>query len=440
MPSLAQLSGAETDPTITVFTTNITVVEPLDGPSTVDDVMDRFPEEVYQQGRDTHLYRFLQALGGDSGAGLLKKQTFATRLRYEAEFMNFQVLDDFYAAQFRFNRLLPETYTFDTSVEALTPTQWDQIQLADQGYKHRIADFFTATRYGNSNLGIATMAQAGSGIQSDVIAHYKFIYDQFSDDQLGLDAEGTSLSTNEFVVIPRFLNATADVFDQDYQQTHARSFTFVPPTLASGVRPVPAPVGGSKLTVTLGYEATSKTRMLPEIERNVIDLIDRLRAADTFGTVIPNDIQYIDIPINGDAFSSSERIHVSRLVEGSAGVPWPTRSTIDNNFIESGVENEAGYYYGSQRELPVVFHTVEGIHAYTDAALSDPLYGTNEFYESVGGTSQYDIYASQHYGLFPNTLSALFPFLVAISADAEFLAESAVAITNTPLVMEGRAV
>lgn len=440
MPSLAQLTATGSDPTVTVFTSTISVVEPLDGPTSVDDVMDRFPEEVYQQGRDTHLYRFLQALGGDAGAGYIKKQLLAQRLTFEAEFINFQVLDDFYAAQFRFNRLLAETYTFNVEIEALTPTQWDQVQLGDQSYKHRLADFFTAIRYGNAPQGLALMTQAGSGIQSEIVEHYRYIYDQYSDDPLGITPVGTTVSTAEFVAIPRFLNATSDVFDQDFEQTHAPRFTFTPPVLSPTTRPVPAPVGGNKLSVAQDYHPTPQTRLLPEIERNVIDLLDRLRAVTTVATLTPADISYINVPINGDPASSSERIHVSRLVEGKVGVVWPDLDLSENNFIEVGVENEAGYFYGSQRDLPVVFHTIEGVRGYTDKAFEDPLYGSNDFFDASSGISAYQSYASEHYGRFGPTMSAIFPFLANVSADASFRADFAVAITNTPLVLEGRAV
>lgn len=440
MPNLAQLTGAGSDPTTTVFTTTISMVEPLDGPTSVDDVMDRFPEEVYQQGRDTHLYRFMQALGGDAGAGFIKKQLFSQRLMFEAEFINFQVLDDFYATQFRFNRLLAETYTFDTSVDGLTPTQWDQVQLADQSYRHRIADFFTATRYGNAPAGMALMTQAGSGIQSDIVEHYRYIYDQYSDDPLGIEPEGTTVSTAEFVAIPRFLNATNDVFDQDYEQTHAPRFTFDPPVLSPASRPVPAPTGGDKLSVAQDFYPDPQTRLLPEIERNVIDLLDRLRSVTTVATVKPEDISYITVPMNGDPVASTERIHASRLVEGKTGVVWPTLDVSENLFIEVGIEKEAGYYYGSQRDLPVIFHTIEGTRAYTEQAYTDPLYGTNEFFDASSGISAYQSYASEHYGQFGPTMSAIFPFLANVNSDASFKADFAIAVTNTPLVLEGRAV
>jgi hypothetical protein len=439
MPNLAQLTNAGSDPLLTIFTTTINVVEPLDGPTSIDDVMDRFPEEVYQQGRDTHLYRFMQALGGDSGAGFIKKQVFSQRLMFEAEFINFQVLDDFYAAQFRFNRLLPETYTFNVAVDALTPTQWDQVQLGDQSYRHRIADFFTATRYGNSPMGMAVMTQAGSGIQSDIVEHYRYIYDQYSDSPLGITPEGTMVSTAEFVAIPRFLNATDDVFDQDYEQTHAPRFTFTPPVLDPAARPVPAPTGGDKLSVAQDYYPDPQTRLRPEIERNAIDLLDRLRSVTTVATIQPDDIQYISVPINGDPVASTERIHVSRLVEGKTGVVWPELDTSENYFVQTGVENEAGYYYGSQRDLPVIFHTLEGTRAYTEQALVDPVYGSNDFFDASSGISPYQSYASEHYGRFGPTISAIFPFLANVTSDASFKADYAVAITNTPLVLEGRA-
>jgi len=440
MPSLAQLTGAGADPIITVYTTTINMVEPLDGPTSIDDVMDRFPEEVYQQGRDTHLYRLMQALGGDAGAGYIKKQLFAQRLMFEAEFINFQVLDDFYAAQFRFNRLLAETYPYDAAVDGLTPEEWDQIQLADQSYRHRLADFFTATRYGNSPEGLAIMTQAGSGIKSDIVEHYRYIYDQYSDDKLGLEPEGTTISTAEFVAIPRFLNATEDVFDQDFEQIHAPRFTFDPPVLNPAVRPVPAPTGNDKLSVAQDYYPDPQTRLLPEIERNVMDLLDRLKSITTIATIKPEDISYTTVPINGNPVASTERIHVSRLVEGKTGVVWPDLDASENYFIQAGVEKEAPYFYGSQRDLPVIFHTIEGTRAYTDQALADPLYGTNDFFDASSGISAYQSYASEHYGRFGPTMQAIFPFLANVNSDASFRPDYAVAITNTPLVLEGRAV
>jgi hypothetical protein len=180
--------------------------------------------------------------------------------------------------------------------------------------------------------------------------------------------------------------------------------------------------------------------MVPEVERNVLDILDRLRPATTVGTVNPDQVRFTSVPINGDPHASSERTHTSRLVTGAADVPWPATDPAQNYFIQVGVETEAGTFYGSARELPTIFLTVEGVHAYTDLALQDPLYGTNDFYDATSGISNYDHYRSEQYGAFPAILSAIFPFLSNLSTDATFVSLNAVAINNTPLVIEGRAV
>lgn len=430
MPTLAQFAG-DADPTLIQFVDNIPLVEPLDGPTSVDDVMDRFPEEVYQQGRDTHLYRFLLALAGDSGAGLVKAQTFAARLKFEAEFLNFQVLDDFYAAQFTVKRLRSETYpSYNPETDALTPTIWDAILLADQSYKQRIAEFFTATRYGTPPTGMAIVAQAGCGVECEVVENYKWVFDQFSDDPLGLPFVGTTAATGEFIVVPRFTGEDALAYEQQY----GRMYTGDPASLDDSIRPS---LGGVAPAVDIDFNPDPQTRMDPAVERNLIDLIDRLRPVGSIASVIPEDVRYLAVLTNGDAFASSERVQVNRLVTGAADVPWPPLDPSHNYFIESGVEHETGHYYGSAHELPIVFQTIEGVHAYTDLALSDPLYGTNEFFDASSGISEFDHFRSEQYGSYPLLLMALYPFLSNVAPDTAFVALNAIAINDTPLKLEG---
>src|SRR4051812_34431915 len=106
MPNLLQLiTSAGGDATLVEQPSDNPIVEPIGGPSDIDSLMDRFPENVYHKGRDTHLYRLLTALCGDAGAGLIKKQAFVARLFSEAEIVNFEDLDKFYAGHFKFKRL-----------------------------------------------------------------------------------------------------------------------------------------------------------------------------------------------------------------------------------------------------------------------------------------------------------------------------------------------
>lgn len=433
MPTLNQL-GNGSDPTLVNAVTSNPVVEPLDGPSTVDQVFDRFPEEVYQQGKDSHLYRFLTALGGDAGAGFIKTQAYTTRLQWEAEFLAFGVLDSLYASQFRFNRLANETYSgLNPQTDALTPDQWNQVEAADQSYRQRMAEFWTATRSGNTPDGLATMAQAGLGLECEVVENYKWVFDQMSDDPLGLQPMGTTNSVYEFVIVPRFLNS---VVESNYEYTQTYPFAYIFNTaLMPFIRPS---LGGSSPTVTVSVTNASRSALKPEYERNMIDLLDRLKPTGTLGSVVVDDTRYIEIGVQPGVVGSSERIHVSRLVTGQRSVDWPITNPSKAHFIEGGVEKEAGYFYGSARELPIIFLTIENVHAYTEQALNDPSYATSSFFS--GSPSPQDGYVSEHVGNYSVPMQALYPFLNGLSSDISYVAENAVATHDTPLMLEGRAV
>lgn len=440
MPALTELIGTSTDPTVTQNTALNPVVEPLDGPTAVDDVMDRFPEEVYQQGRDTHLYRFLTALGGDSGAGLLKTQSYAARLKYEAEFLNFQVLDAIYGIQFGLARLKTETYPdFDPNSDALTPEDWDAVLLADQSYRQRCLEFFTATRLGTSPLAMAFAAQAGSGSQAEVTENYLWIFDQYSDMQLGLLPYGTTVSTSEFIVFLRSLNEGGNDDSITFETVPGGySYDFSGADFDDSTRPATLI---DQVSVEVDPDPSVSVPVILEqnVIRNTVDVLDRLRPTATLATIRPDNYRYT--VVNAESVdSSSDRIQLSRLVTGQQGVPWPAVDPSQNYFIQAGVENEAGYYYGSSRELPVIFLTIENVNAYTDAAEQDALYGSNEFFDASSGISEFENYRSEYVGFFSAYLQGIFPFLQTLSGDTDYTAFNAVAVVNTPLILEGAAV
>lgn len=431
MPTLSQLQNGSSDPAQVSLIQSNPVVEPLDGPSTVDSVFDRFPEEVYQQGKDSHLYRLLSALGGDAGAGFIKTQLYSTRLQYEAEFLNFNVLNQIYTAQFSFNRLKSETYpAYNPQTDALTPDQWNTIELADQSYRQRAMEFWTALRYGNTPMGMVTMAQAAIGLPCELIENYTWIFDQMSDDPLGLTPVGTTSSVNEFVIVPRFLNSNIAA-NYEYTQNNPVVYSVTPPSLSG------RPATGTPPAVTWTISnTTTESALLPELEHNAVDLTDRLRPTGTLCSIEVDTTRYIEIDVS-DAYSSSHRIHANRLVTGQTGVPWPDVDPTQGFFIEAGVEKEAGYFYGSARELPVIFLDVDSVHAYTEQALADPTYYTSDFFS--GSVPPVATYASEHVGNFSAEMQALYPFLNGLSNDISFTSEKAVAPQNTPLMLEARA-
>jgi hypothetical protein len=180
-------------------------------------------------------------------------------------------------------------------------------------------------------------------------------------------------------------------------------------------------------------------RLLPELERNSLEMLDRLKPVTSVATFVPEDGRYDTLPIAGAA-ASSERVNVTRLVTGNAEVPWPDVDAERNFFIVGSSETEPGYFFGSNRDLPVVFLTVESAHAYRGEALFDELYGTNDFFTAEGGLAPYDLYRSEHTGPFFPVVSAIFPFVFNVLPSAAFGAGQAVAAQNTPLVLEGAAV
>jgi hypothetical protein len=86
----------------------------------------------------------------------------------------------------------------------------------------------------------------------------------------------------------------------------------------------------------------------------------------------------------------------------------------------------------------VVFHTVEGIHAYTDNALSDANYNSVNFYNN--NVPPFETYRSEQIGAFGRLLGSIYTFLQNLPTDTTFGAENALAVQNTPLVLEGSGV
>lgn len=435
MPTLAQLLGQGSNPTVTTYIQNNQIqVEPLDGPTSVDTLLDRFPEEVYTQSRDSHLYKFLTALCGDSGAGLVKKQAYAVRLQLEAEYLNYAALDQFFST-YGFNRLPTEVYTQNPS-DGLLPEQWEQIAIDDQSFKRRGQDFFRGTRYGNNPLGLALIAKSGSGVTTEVFEQYKYIYDVYSDDPVGIEPLGITLSISEYAIVPRVDgdNASSDSF---YTRDFSETATFVKPTLSTSSRPAPFPSGGDAFTVTHGFSTDETSNFLPAIERNVVQLLDRLGPVGTLATFNYGEYDYQEVAVNS-MVSSSSNIKVSRFVTGDSQVNWPATDPSQNYFIEPSTETEATYYTGGSVDLFPLFLTVDTIFAYTDKALSDPTYGTANFLTgTINSLAPVVTYDSEQVGNFNAVIQALFTFVTTVPPNTSFLSENALATPDTPLTLTG---
>jgi hypothetical protein len=354
------------------------IIEPLAGYQTVDDVLDRFPDTIYNTNRDSHLYAFLNALCGDAGAGSLKQTSYVTRLQIEGNSLTFAVLDALFGDTFQFPRLPNEIYPYDPNVDVLTTDEWNAVAQADESYRNRASLFMQATRLGNTPAGIAQAASSASNISCDVFETYIAVWDGLSDDPLGLPNFGTTNSSSEFVVIAR-----PDGNDPTFQMQIAVTPTGAAPAwvattvyvLGDIVQPIipnghyyaviaptdgsngtsgssePAfPIDGTTVTdgSTLIWEdmgaasfadnATSApvagsppTGLDPATQRNILAVLDNVRPVGTMFTVttagldlVPitmGDFQTLVSPIPN---SSSNNYQIARFVTGANDVVWPT--------------------------------------------------------------------------------------------------------------------
>jgi len=439
-------------------------VEPIGAPPLPENLMDRFPEPIYQQGRDTHLFRFIQALCGESGAGLVAKLSYYARLPQEANLLEFSDLDTLYTSHFDFRRLAFETYDDDFSTFN-TQDVWDALRRKDRSYADRFALFMRACQLGGTPDGIALAAAAGIGADVDVVENYNFVYDQYSDCQLGIDQVGRSTSTSEFTLVPRLFDEDGDpIVDIDGgDMTYTSSFRNQPPDINEVVPDAAArevlvnPIkrnlleGMSVMSGTSAYEVGEEdefTHLLPELEHNALQLVDRLRPVGAYMSMDPQRKRMRTVSPASDPFASSERFDLIRFVNGTSTVEWPPVQNSKGFFIEANVEKQAPHA-NNAIEWPIVFLTIDTAIAYDWRAKSDTTYGTSAFYTSTAdaaGAARKLVwtksppplakYVSYHSGTFGNLFKKVFPSVLSDdAANNSFPPSYVIAKNNTPLVL-----
>lgn len=207
-------------------------IDALSGAQNIQDFLTNFPETVYSKSIDSHLFLFMSALLGASGAGLVKQQYFEQRAQAEASALSGTSLDALYTAPFGFGRLASETYTLDLSSQLLSSAQRTSVLTADASFRNRARLWMQATRAGGSALGIALAASSGLGQSVEAVENYKALYDQYTDMPLRLPYLGSTVSLDEVILIPR------NSFPQN--STQALSFNPYP---TSGTFTITVPVG-----------------------------------------------------------------------------------------------------------------------------------------------------------------------------------------------------
>lgn len=134
-----------------------------------------FSEAYWKLDSDSIVFKLLDALCGDAGAGNNKKALFVSRLQSSLDSTYFQDLDAFYFGVLRFPRHLSESYDFNPYSNALTADQWIEVILKDAKYRSRCLDLMSALNHGGSPFGMRMACKAVLGVDCDVFELWKYI-------------------------------------------------------------------------------------------------------------------------------------------------------------------------------------------------------------------------------------------------------------------------
>lgn len=407
-------------------------IEPLGGPLNPTNYLDRFPEEVYNKTIDSHLVKFLYSLIGPAGVGWLRKNYLEARVQLEEYGVELTDLDSFYGDPLRFGRILEELYDDDPR-GLLSREQWEAIRAKDAAYRARALDYVRGMRLGNTPAGMKLVARSGLGHEVEIVEHYKWLYDQYSDDYLGLQRYGATSSTEEMVILPRRelaqseiqqvtingnvtggffrlgLNGrdTPDIAPTSGQRETIRALLEALPDVGLGnVEVQGGPLPGNPIQIY--FRGDLANRDVPQIYATnsltgdgVGIIVETVRGGidgtDEIASISPRDQHYLIEALEHlrpvasiitykqasgtqtrtiwNAISStSSYIEVVRYVTGAVTVPWPGIVNSNRYWIESGVEHEGRRVRGDLQYHYIGFHQVGRTVAYDENALDNPNY------------------------------------------------------------------
>lgn len=317
------------DTLITIPTVRDTVdqnffLEPLGGPKDVVYYLERFPEEIYHKSPDSHLYKFMRAMLGESGVNWLRKNHLEARLNLEELGIDLFDLDKFFGNIFQFGRIVEESFDADP-FGVIPKEQWEEIKAKNSRYRNRALDFINGARAGNTPFGMRLAAKSGLGHDVEIIENYKYLYDNHSDDPLGLPYFGRTLSTEEMIVLPR---REIGETDDSYAEI--------------------ASIPSSDLY-------------------HLQQAVDRIRPMTSIVTIADSRGQRSSIQW-ASVHATSEYTEVLRFVTGNPSVFWPRPSGAHPTFwIEAQVEKQAPRIANDLQHHYTGFHNIESASAGSEA-------------------------------------------------------------------------
>lgn len=464
---------------------------PLNGPDNPSNYLDNFPIEVYNKSIDSHLVKFMYSLMGPSGLGWIQKNYLEARLLLEDYGIEGFELDKFYGDPLRFGRILEETYERDLS-GLISREKWAEIKAKDAKYRSRALNYIAGIRAGTTPLGMELVSKSGLGHDASITENYRYLYDQHSDDPLGLEYRGRTLSAEEMIVAPRqevpqsevqkiqfvgevtggFFRLFMPVGDPSEQGTQPIAFDAPPDIVQIALESLPSIGKGNILVeggplpkepITVRYVGQLSYKDLPELQVDMGDMIGDVSMNAIVTTEVQgftNSNQATSIAVRDQRYLLTALDYtkpVTTIVtfgsESGSKVaqPWTGTPSVSSEYnevvryvtgrsdirwpartnkywVEAGVERKALRAYDDLQYHYQGFHNVTRAQAYGEDALSDPKYATDGWSEDLLK------YRSEHVGNFTNLQRFLYGHLNAeFTGYSTFVASNGIALYSEPL-------
>lgn len=412
---------------------------PLMPPKSTELRLDHFDPKVYRTDPDTILFKFVDALCGDGGAGSLKKRIFLQRLSGALDNIYGSDLDYVFGNVRFLSRADSEAYAYDPSRAQLTSEQWDEIAAKDAQYRSRIREYFQACGLGGTAEGIRQTVHAATSADCQIIESWRYI-DNFGIAESVGRASGVSyvavdLATGHRVLFDSESEANDFIEGKADWQVHQHK-------------------ARSEVTVV-----PHKTTLEPREVRLVVQMINRLRNIDTVVTVNPQGLS-VHAPVGVRAISAdSTYFQVEKMVTGSPildELPAPEMLAIDLDpsanwlkanspelapYAQHNITQEYGYFYlisGGKRSPidQVSYGTLQDDGTVKNEAVFEWFEQTEQFgawtaYEKADSP---DNYPGGRSGLTPSAAPALnqdrTPYKFPYASQAEYVAQRRTEVTR----------
>lgn len=405
---------------------------PLMPPKSTERRLEHFDEKVYRIDSDTVLFKFLDALCGDAGAGSLKKKIFLQRLSGALDSIYGSDLDYVFGNVRFLSRADSEAYKYDPMKAQLTSDQWDEVSAKDAQYRSRIREYFQACGMGGTAEGIRQAVHAATSADCQVIESWRYI------DNFGI-SEGVGRAFAESFAAVDLTTGHRVVFDSEQEAED-----FIVGKTNWQVQPNKA---RSEVTVV-----PHKPELTLRETRLLLQMLNRMRNVDSVVTIDPNGLS-VHAPVSVRAISSDSTYYqVEKVVTGSpvlSELPAPEMLAIDLDpsenwlkpntpelapYAQFNITQEYGYFYlisGGKRSPidQVSYGTLQ-----SDGTVKNE--ATFEWFEQVeqfGPWTAYeradspDNYPGGRRGLTPNAAPALnqdrTPYRFPYASQAEYVAE-----------------